>query len=330
MAETAIDRIKKRFGEDATFKLNSRPLNIPAIPTGSIALDRAIGIGGIPCGRITEIFGPESSGKSTVAQYVIANAQKLGKQAAYVDMEHALDPYYAKHGCGVDIDNLDIAQPGSGEEALEIAEEFIRDSYGVVVIDSIAALVPRAEIEGNMGDSHMGLQARLLSQACRKLNPFISQNGTAVIFTNQMRQKIGVMYGDPSTTPGGLAMRFYASVRIKLSAAKVKDGQEIVANDVTANVIKNKVAPPFGKAKFVTKFGTGIDHFMELVEMGAQLGLITRRGAFFSYNEDKLGQGAQNARNMLEQNPGLAAEIEAKIRTSDAPIEIEATTEEQA
>lgn len=324
--ETAEDRIRKRFGQDAVFTFKDNPLKIESVSTGSMALDQALGVGGIPYGRVTEIFGDESSGKSTVCQYVIANAQKTGRLCGYVDMEQALDPVYAQI-CGVDMETLRISQPENGEEALEIAEEYVRDNYGVVVVDSVASLVPKAEIDRGMGDASMGMQARLMSQALRKLGPFIKKHNTAVIFTNQTRQKIGVMYGNPETTPGGLALKFYASVRVRLHAKKQMEGKLVVASDVTANVIKNKVAIPFGKAEFSLKFGQGIDHYMELVDMGAKLEVITRRGAFFSYGDTRLGQGAENARNFLEGNPVMAAEIEAKIRGSNAPAEIDGSVE---
>ena len=324
--ETVEDRIKKRFGEDAVFTFADNPLKIESVSTGSMALDRALGVGGVPYGRVTEVMGEESTGKSTLCQYIIGNVQRDGRPCGYVDMEQAFDPIYAEV-CGVDMKTLRISQPESGEMALEIAEEMIRGGYGCVVIDSVAALVPAAEIEKSMGDSSMGLQARLMSQALRKLGPVIKQNKTAVIFTNQMRMKIGVMFGNPETTPGGLALKYYASVRIRLRAKKVMEGKVVVASHITANVIKNKVSPPFGAAEFDLKFMRGIDHFMELVEIGTKLEIITRRGAFFSYQDTRLGQGAENARNFLEGNPVMAAEIEAKIRGSNAPAEIDGSVE---
>jgi len=314
--ETAISNIRKRFGEGAIMRLGEMPRkDVSVIPTGSLALDIALGVGGIPRGRITEIYGPEASGKTTLCQHIIAEAQKLGGVAAFIDVEHALDPNYARR-CGVDVDNLYVAQPDTGEQALEIAEALVRSgAVDVVVIDSVAALVPRAEIEGEMGDAHVGLQARLMSQALRKLVGAISQSNTAMVFTNQLRQKIGVLFGSPETTTGGMALKFYASVRLdlrRIQAIKLKG--EIIGNRTRASVKKNKVAPPFREAEFDILYDEGISKESDLLDLGVQFGIIERRGTYYSYQGTTLGQGRENARIYLKENPDLLEEIERLIR----------------
>ena len=291
------------------------PSEVPAISTGSVALDLALGVGGVPRGRITEIFGPESSGKTTLGQHIIAQAQKAGGQAAYIDVEHALDPAYAKI-CGIDIDSLLVAQPDTGEEALEIAETLVRsNAVDVVVIDSVAALVPRAEIEGDMGDSHVGLQARLMSQALRKLSPAISQTRTAVVFINQLREKVGIVYGNPEVTPGGRALKFYASVRIDVRRGEViKQGDKTLGIRVKTKVVKNKVAPPFRAATFDIMFNEGISKEGDVIELGVEMGIIKKAGAFFSYGDTRLGQGKEAAKKFLKDNPEVFEEINKKIR----------------
>jgi len=294
---------------------------VQAIPSGSLALDLALGVGGIPRGRITEIFGPEASGKTTLGQHVIAEAQKLGGMAAYIDAEHALDPPYASN-CGVKIDELLISQPDTGEEALEITEALVRSSaIDVIVIDSVAALVPRAEIEGEMGDAHVGLQARLMSQALRKLAAAIGRSGTAVIFINQLREKVGIVFGNPEVTPGGRALKFYSSVRIDLRRVDtVKEGNQIIGSHVRAKVVKNKVAPPFRSAEFDIMFDHGISREGNFIDLGVELGLVKKAGAFFSYRDIRLGQGRENARGYLRQNPELAQELEREIRASAGTV----------
>ncbi len=314
--DAALAQIKKQFGDGALMRLGEAThLAVDSISTGSLALDLALGIGGVPRGRVTEIYGPESAGKTTLCQHIVAEAQRNGGVAAYVDMEHALDPAYAAR-CGVDVDNLYIAQPDTGEQALEIAEALIRSgAMDVVVIDSVAALVPRAEIEGDMGDATMGGQARLMSQALRKLSGAIKQTNTAVIFTNQLRQKIGVMFGNPETTTGGMALKFYASVRLDVRRIQaIKDGAEAVGARTRVRVTKNKVAPPFREAEFDIMYNEGISKVGDIVDLGAQLEIITKRGAFFSYNDQRLGQGRENAKAYLKEHPALAADIEAAIR----------------
>jgi recombination protein RecA len=321
--ELAIDQIEKRFGKGAVMKLGETVGISPvqAIPSGSLALDLALGVGGIPRGRITEIFGPEASGKTTLGQHVIAEAQKLGGMAAYIDAEHALDPPYASN-CGVKIDELLISQPDTGEEALEITEALVRSSaIDVIVIDSVAALVPRAEIEGEMGDAHVGLQARLMSQALRKLAAAIGRSGTAVIFINQLREKVGIVFGNPEVTPGGRALKFYSSVRIDLRRVDtVKEGNQIIGSHVRAKVVKNKVAPPFRSAEFDIMFDHGISQEGNLIDLGVELGLVKKAGAFFSYRDIRLGQGRENARGYLRQNPELAQELEREIRASAGTV----------
>jgi recombination protein RecA len=298
---------------------------VDVIPTGSLSLDIALGVGGIPRGRITEIYGPESSGKTTICQHIVAEAQKLGGTCAFIDMEHALDPSYASR-CGVDVESLLISQPDTGEQALEIAESLVRSgAVDVVVVDSVAALVPRAEIEGDMGDSPMGMQARLMSQALRKLSGAIKQTNTAVVFTNQLRQKIGVMFGSPETTTGGMALKFYASVRLDVRRIQsIKIGQEIVGNRTRVRVVKNKVAPPFRSAEFDIMYNEGISKAGDLVDLAAELDIIQKRGSFYSYGDLRLAQGRENAKEYLRQNPDLAEEIELGVRqqalSGDMPL----------
>jgi len=330
----AIDKtltdLTKRFGDGAIMRLGeAKHMNVESIPTGSLALDLALGIGGVPRGRVTEIFGPESSGKTTICQHVVAEAQRRGGVCGYVDMEHALDPTYAAR-CGVDVDNLYISQPDTGEQALEIAEALVRSgALDVVVVDSVAALVPRAEIEGEMGDSHMGLQARLMSQALRKLSGAIKQSNTAVLFTNQLRQKIGVMFGNPETTAGGMALKFYASVRMDVRRIQaIKEGADVIGARTRVRVIKNKVAPPFREAEFDIMYNEGISKVGDLIDIGSALEIITKRGAFFSYNDVRIGQGRENAKNYLKANPAMADEIDLAIRAQQAatgaPLQVEA------
>jgi len=317
--ELAINQIEKRFGKGSIMKLGEAAAmsSVEAIPSGSLALDLALGVGGIPRGRITEIFGPEASGKTTLGQHVLAEAQKRGGVAAYIDVEHALDPAYAAH-CGVNVDDLLISQPDTGEEALEITEALVRSgAIDVIVIDSVAALVPRAEIEGEMGDTHVGLQARLMSQALRKLAAAIGKSGTAVIFINQLREKVGIIFGNPEVTPGGRALKFYSSIRIDLRRVEtIKQGNEAIGSHVRAKVVKNKVAPPFRSAEFDIMFDHGISSEGNLIDLGVELGLVKKTGAFFSYGDIRLGQGRENAKQYLSQNPELAQEIERQIRAS--------------
>ncbi len=317
--ELAIGQIEKRFGKGSIMKLgeSAAALPIEVIPSGSLALDLALGVGGIPRGRITEIFGPEASGKTTLGQHIIAEAQKRGGMAAYIDVEHALDPSYAVN-CGVNIDDLLISQPDTGEQALEITEALVRSSaIDVIVIDSVAALVPRAEIEGEMGDAHIGLQARLMSQALRKLAAAIGKSGTATVFINQLREKVGIIFGNPEVTPGGRALKFYSSVRIDLRRAEtIKQGNETIGNRVRARVVKNKVAPPFRTAEFDIMFDHGISREGNLIDLGVNLELIKKAGAFLSYGDIRLGQGRESAKQYLMQNPELAQEIEQRIKAS--------------
>jgi len=316
--DLAISQIEKRFGKGSVMKLGeSPPLRVKAIPSGSLALDLALGIGGIPKGRITEIFGPEASGKTTLGQHIIAEAQKKEGLAAYIDAEHALDPTYAAN-CGVNVDDLLISQPDTGEQALEITEALVRSgAVDVIVIDSVAALVPQAEIEGQMGDTHVGLQARLMSQALRKLAAAIGKSGTAVIFINQLREKVGIIFGNPEVTPGGRALKFYSSVRIDLRRIEtIKQGDVAIGNTVRAKVVKNKIAPPFKSAQFDIMFDHGISKEGNLIDMGVELGIVTKTGAFYSYGDVRLGQGRENAKHYLSQNPELAEEIEQQVRAS--------------
>lgn len=319
--EVAVAQIERRFGKGSIMRLGeaSARMAVEAIPTGSISLDVAIGIGGIPRGRVSEIFGPEASGKSTLAQHIIAEAQKLGGIAAYIDAEHALDREYAAR-CGVKVDELWLSQPDTGEQALEITEALVRTAaVDVIVIDSVAALVPKAELEGEMGDAFVGLQARLMSQALRKLSGAISQSRTAVIFINQLREKIGVFFGNPEVTPGGRALKFYSSVRIDLRRIdSIKQGTEVVGNRVRAKVVKNKVAPPFKSAEFDIMFNHGISKEGDILDLGVGLGAVKKSGAFFSFGETRLGQGRENAREFLLQHPQVSQEIERQIRAAAA------------
>ena len=314
--ETTLSQLRRRFGEGAIMKLGSKPgMDVEAISTGALSLDIALGIGGIPKGRVTEIYGPEASGKTTLTQHIIAEAQKAGGIAAFIDVEHALDPTYAAK-CGVHVDDLLISQPDSGEQALEIAEALVRSgAVDVVVIDSVAALVPRAEIEGEMGDAHIGLQARLMSQALRKLSGAISRSNTAVVFTNQLRTKIGVMFGNPETTSGGRALRFYASVRLDIRSREgIKKGGEVIGNRVRVRVKKNKVAPPFKVAEFDIMYNEGISRVGDVLDLGVEAGIIDKRGAYYSYGEMRLGQGRENAKQFLRDNTELLNELEAQLR----------------
>ena len=329
--ELAIGQIEKRFGKGSIMKMGESAALLPieAIPTGSLALDLALGIGGIPKGRITEIFGPESSGKTTLAQHIIAEAQKRGGTVAYIDAEHALDPSYAAN-CGVNVDDLLISQPDTGEQALEITEALVRSSaVDAIIIDSVAALVPRAEIEGDMGDPQMGLQARLMSQALRKLAAAIGRSGTAVIFLNQLREKVGIVFGNPEVTTGGRALKFYSSTRIDLRRAEtIKQGNDAIGSRVRAKVVKNKVAPPFRTAEFDIMFDHGISKEGNLIDIGLELGLLSKAGAFFSYGDIRLGQGRESAKQHLAQNPELAQEIEERIRTSASTTHVASPDEE--
>lgn len=314
--ETTLSQIKRRFGDGAIMKMGEAPgIEVEAIPTGSLALDVALGIGGIPRGRVTEIYGPESSGKTTLAQHIIAEAQKIGGVAAFVDVEHALDPTYAAK-CGVNVDELYISQPDTGEQALEIAEALVRSgAVDVIVIDSVAALVPRAEIEGEMGDSHPGLQARLMSQALRKLAGTIKRSNTALVFTNQLRQKIGVLFGNPETTSGGMALKFYSAVRLDLrNAEAIKDSGQVIGTRVRARVKKNKVAPPFRKAEFDIMYDEGISRAGDVLDMGVEMGSIDKRGSYYYYDDDMLAQGRENTKNELQNNPVLLLTIENEVR----------------
>ncbi|MBI9046883.1 MAG: recombinase RecA [Anaerolineaceae bacterium] len=318
--DKALGDIVKRYGEGSIMRLGeAHHLNVEAIPTGSLSLDIALGIGGLPKARITEVFGPESSGKTTLCLHAVAESQKMGGTAAFIDMEHALDPSYAVK-LGVNIENLLISQPDTGEQALEITETLVRSgALDIVVIDSVAALVPRAEIEGDMGDSPMGMQARLMSQALRKLSGSISQTRTAVVFTNQLRQKIGVMFGNPETTPGGLALKFYTSVRLDIRRIQsIKMGAEIIGNRIRVRVVKNKVAPPFRTAEFDIMYNEGISKLGDIVDLGVMMEIVIKRGSFYSYGDIRLGQGRENTKEYLRQNPELALEIETAIRQQAA------------
>ncbi len=319
--ETTLSQIQKRFGEGALMRLgDAATLAVEAISTGSISLDIALGIGGIPRGRVTEIYGPEASGKTTLCQHIVAEAQKTGGVCAFIDMEHALDPTYAKK-VGVDIENMYIAQPDTGEQALEIADSLVRSgAIDVIVIDSVAALVPRAELEGDMGDATMGNQARLMSQALRKLSGAIKQSNTAMVFTNQLRQKIGVMFGNPETTTGGQALKYYASVRLDVRRLQaIKDGQQMMGNRIRVRVTKNKVAPPFRQAEFDIMYAEGISKTGDLLDLGVEHEIIDKRGAFYSYGETRLGQGRENSKRSLKENAEVAAEIEKAVREIAAP-----------
>lgn len=314
--ETAISQIEKNFGKGTVMRLGDRPeMNVEAIPTGSLALDAALGIGGVPKGRIIEIYGPESSGKTTLALHIVAQAQKRGGEVAFVDAEHALDPDYAAR-IGVDIDSMLVSQPDTGEQALEICDALARSgAVDVIVVDSVAALTPKAEIEGEIGDSHMGLAARMMSQAMRKLAGNLKQSNTLLIFINQIRMKIGVMFGNPETTTGGNALKFYASVRLDIRRiGAVKEGDNVVGSETRVKVVKNKIAAPFKQAEFQILYGEGINFFGELVDLGVKEKLIEKAGAWYSYNGDKIGQGKANAITWLKENPAAAKEIEKKVR----------------
>ncbi len=318
--EAAMSQIEKQFGKGSVMKLGEfQAMNIEAIPTGALGLDIALGIGGVPRGRIIEIYGPESSGKTTLALHVVAEAQKAGGEAAFIDAEHALDPVYAKH-LGVDIDNLIVSQPDTGEQALEITENLIRSgALDVIVVDSVAALVPKAEIDGDMGDSHMGLQARLMSQALRKLAGAINKSKTVLIFINQLREKIGVMFGNPETTTGGRALKFYASVRMDIRKTEnIKQDGEVVGSRARVKVVKNKVAPPFREAEFDIVYGKGISKEGNILDMGVNLDIIEKSGSWFSYNGNRIGQGRENVKQYLLDNPEVMAEVEQKIRDNFA------------
>ena len=314
--EAAMSQIEKQFGKGSVMKLGEfKAMEIEAIPTGALSLDIALGIGGVPRGRIIEVFGPESSGKTTLALHIIAEAQKIGGEAAFIDAEHALDPVYAKK-LGVDIDNLIVSQPDTGEQALEITESLVRSgALDVIVVDSVAALVPKAEIDGDMGDSHMGLQARLMSQALRKLAGAINKSKTVLIFINQLREKIGVMFGNPETTTGGRALKFYASVRMDIRKIEnIKQDGEVKGNRVRVKVIKNKVAPPFREAEFDIIYGEGISKEGNILDMAVNLDIVEKAGSWFSYNGERIGQGRENVKKYLKENPKMLEEIEGKVR----------------
>lgn len=329
--EAAIASIEKQYGQGSVMKLGeNRHMNVDSISTGVLGLDAALGVGGLPRGRIVEIFGPESSGKTTVALHVIAEAQKAGGEAAFIDAEHALDPVYAKN-LGVDIDNLIVAQPDTGEQALEITEALVRSgAIDVIVIDSVAALVPKAEIAGEMGDSHVGLQARLMSQALRKLNGVINKSNTIAIFINQLREKVGIMFGNPETTTGGRALKFYASVRMDIRKVDaIKEGTEIVGSRTKAKIVKNKVAPPFKNVEFDIIYGKGISKSGSLLDLAVLNDIIKKSGTWFSYEGQRIGQGRENAKTFLDENPEVYAEVDKKVReilmssTAAIPLEIE-------
>ena len=318
--EVAMSQIEKQFGKGSVMKLGEfKAMEIEAIPTGALSLDMALGIGGVPRGRIIEVFGPESSGKTTLALHVVAEAQKMGGEAAFIDAEHALDPVYAKK-LGVDIDNLIVSQPDTGEQALEITESLIRSgALDVIVVDSVAALVPKAEIDGDMGDSHMGLQARLMSQALRKLAGAINKTKTVLIFINQLREKIGVMFGNPETTTGGRALKFYASVRLDIRKIEnIKQDGEVKGNRVRVKVIKNKVAPPFREAEFDIVYGEGISKAGNILDMAVNMDIIEKSGSWFSYDGNRIGQGRENVKKYLKENPEILADVEQKVRANFA------------
>lgn len=321
--ESAISQIEKDFGEGAIIKMSTAALDVQSVPTGSLTLDLALGVGGIPKGRIIEIYGPESSGKTTVALHMVAEVQKLGGEAAYIDAEHALDPVYAKN-IGVDIDNLLVSQPNSGEAALEITEKLVHSgAIDIIVVDSVAALVTQAEIDGDMGASHVGQQARLMSQAMRKLASVVSKANCIIIFINQLRQKIGVMYGNPETTTGGVALKFYSSVRIDIRKTDtIKDGSEIIGSRVKCKIVKNKVAPPFKIAEFDIIYGKGVSKTGEVVDVGTELGIITKSGSWFSYEGERIGQGRENVKKYFESNPEKLAVVEKAIKDKMSDKEV--------
>ena len=334
--DAAISHIEKQYGKGAIMKLgdSQRDMNVETIPTGSLSLDIALGVGGIPRGRIVEVYGPESSGKTTVALHMVAEVQKRGGIAGFIDAEHALDPVYAKN-IGVDIDNLYISQPDSGEQALEITETMVRSgAVDIIIVDSVAALVPKAEIEGEMGDSHVGLQARLMSQALRKLTSIISKSNCIVIFINQLREKVGVMFGSPETTTGGRALKFYSSIRLDVRRMEsLKQGGEIIGNHTRIKVVKNKVAPPFKEAEFDIMFGKGISKEGDILDLAAQINVVNKSGAWYAYNGEKIGQGRENSKNYLKENPAICDEIEQKVRDFyqlDGSIEDENEAAEEA
>ncbi len=327
--EAALSQIERAFGKGSVMRLGQNTnIDIEAISTGSLGIDIALGIGGMPKGRIVEIYGPESSGKTTLALSVIAQAQKNGGTCAFIDAEHALDPAYAKK-IGVDVENLLVSQPDSGEQALEIADTLVRSgAIDVMVVDSVAALVPKAELEGEMGDSHMGLQARLMSQALRKLTATVARSNTLIIFINQIRMKIGVMFGNPETTTGGNALKFYASVRIDIRRiGAIKDKDDVIGSQTRVKIVKNKVAPPFKTVDFDIMYGEGISKTGELIDLGVKSGIIDKAGAWFSYNGEKIGQGRENAKNFLKENPAIADEIESKIRADAGHLTTEMITD---
>ncbi len=314
--EMAMGQIEKQFGKGSVMKLGEfNAMNIEAIPTGALSLDIALGIGGVPRGRIIEIFGPESSGKTTLALHIIAEAQKLGGEAAFIDAEHALDPVYSKN-LGVDIENLIVSQPDTGEQALEIAEALIRSgALDIIVVDSVAALVPKAEIDGDMGDSHIGLQARLMSQALRKLAGAVNKSKTVIVFINQLREKVGVMFGNPETTPGGRALKYYASVRLDIRKIEnIKQDGEVIGNRAKVKVVKNKVAPPFREAEFDIIYGKGISKSGNILDMAVNLDIIEKSGSWFSYKGERLGQGRENVKIYLENNPEVMKEVETRVK----------------
>lgn len=328
--EMAMSQIEKQFGKGSVMKLGEfKAMEVEAIPTGALSLDMALGIGGVPRGRIIEVFGPESSGKTTLALHIVAEAQKMGGDAAFIDAEHALDPVYAKK-LGVDIDNLIVSQPDTGEQALEITESLVRSgALDVIVVDSVAALVPKAEIDGDMGDSHMGLQARLMSQALRKLTGALNKTKTVLIFINQLREKIGVMFGNPETTTGGRALKFYASVRLDIRKIEnIKQDGEVKGNRVRVKVIKNKVAPPFREAEFDVVYGEGISKAGNILDMAVNLDIIEKSGSWFSYNGERIGQGRENVKRYLKENPKLLEEVESKVRANFAKAFEESLGEE--
>ena len=320
--EMAMSQIEKTFGKGAVMKLGEEThMNVEAIPTGALSLDTALGIGGLPRGRIVEIYGPESSGKTTLALHAIAEAQRLGGDVAFIDAEHALDPIYAKN-LGVDVENLIVSQPDTGEQALEIAEMLVRSgAIDVIVVDSVAALVPKAEIEGEMGDSHVGLHARLMSQALRKLAGVINKSNTIAIFLNQLREKVGVMYGNPEVTTGGRALKFYASVRLEVRKQElIKQGTDVIGVRTKAKVVKNKVAPPFKEAEFDIMYGEGISKEGSILDVATDMNILQRSGTWYNYGELRLGQGRENSKKFLKENPALRDEIEAKVREALAPV----------
>ena len=335
--DAALTQIEKAYGKGAVMKLgdNTAHMNVEVIPSGSLSLDIALGLGGFPKGRIVEIYGPESSGKTTVALHAVAEVQKRGGIAGFIDAEHALDPVYARN-IGVDIDNLYISQPDNGEQALEITETMVRSgAIDIIIVDSVAALVPKAEIDGDMGDSHVGLQARLMSQALRKLTAAISRSNCIVIFINQLREKVGVMFGNPETTTGGRALKFYSSVRLDVRKVEsLKQSGEVIGNHTKIKVVKNKVAPPFREAEFDIMFGKGISHSGEVLDLAVNLNIIVKAGAWFSYNDAKIGQGRENAKAYIDQNPDIMLEVENKVREHyglallDVPARAEAQTTE--